>query len=116
VCKDYVVDACCSPIIYHTGKTALDRDLVLKLADEVRRYLQPMKGQKMTVGQIRQNLLRSMGEGTGGSMGGRNGKSYGSSSSIGMSLSMAEVEDAVKELEAEGLLQLIERTQMVVVR
>ena len=95
------------------GKTALDRDLVLKLADELRRYLEPMKGQRMTVGQIRQNLLRNLGDGAGG-MGGRNGKSsYGN---IGMSVSMAEVEDAVKELEAEGLLQLIERTQTVVVR
>lgn len=103
--------------LYLTGKTALDRDLVLKLADELRRYLQPMKGQKMTVGQIRQNLLRSMGHEGGGRNGYGNGSksSYGSNVN-GMSLSMAEVEDAVKELEAEGLLQLIERTQTVVVR
>ncbi|KAJ1395463.1 hypothetical protein B484DRAFT_268899 [Ochromonadaceae sp. CCMP2298] len=48
-----------------TGKSALDRDLVLKLADELRRYLGApnMRGTRMTVGQIRQNLLRAEGGG-----------------------------------------------------
>ena len=69
------------------------------------------------MGQIRQNLLRSMGGEGGGGRNGGYGNGYSKSSyGNGMSLSMAEVEDAVKELEAEGLLQLIERTQTVVVR
>lgn len=89
-----------------TGKTALDRDLVLKLAEEIKKILSNLPGQRLTIGQIRQRILEQM-----------NPKSstnrYSDSNTL---VSMLEVEDAVRELEAEGVLQYIERSQTVIVR
>lgn len=87
-----------------TGRTALDRDLVLKLADELRQFIATVRGQRITVGQLRQNILRQQQQ--------QQQRSEG----VGASISMSEMEDAVKELEAEGLLQYVERTQTAVIR
>jgi DNA replication licensing factor MCM4 len=89
-----------------TGRTALDRDLVLKLAEEIRSMLEQHRGQRLTVGQIRQQLLANMNNSSG------RPRHDGSI----VTVSMAEVEDAVRELEQEGLLQFIERTQTAIIR
>ncbi len=97
-----------------TGRTALDRDLVLKLAEEVKVLLEGHRGQRLTVGQIRQQLLQNMQNSSRVARG-----RYQQEDDRGLSIvsvSMAEVEDAVRELEQEGLLQFIERTQTAIIR
>ena len=91
-----------------TGRSAVDRDLVTMLVDELRRLLDGMKGGRLTVGQIRQALLRNMGGG------GTTPQRAGGSGEI--TVSMAEVEEAVRELEAEGMLKFIESTQTAIIR
>ena len=85
--------------LINTGRTAFDRDLILKLAEEIRHFLAQHKGQRMTIGQIRMQLQQQQQQ---------NGTD--------MSISIAEVEEAVRDLEADGVLQLMERTMTVVVR
>ncbi len=85
--------------LINTGRTAFDRDLILKLAEEIRHFLSGHKGQRMTVGQIRQQLQQQQ-------------QQQGSD----LSISVAEVEEAVRDLETDGVLQLMERTMTVVVR
>lgn len=48
-----------------TGRTALDRDLVLRLTEELRSMLSKKKGQRLTVGQIRQIMVKEAGEASG---------------------------------------------------
>eukprot|EP01035_Chromulina_nebulosa_P033362 gene33362-44667_t len=91
-----------------TGRTQIDRDMVLKLADSLREmFFNPsatgatMKGQRFTLGQIRQAVLKSMGSGTDGR---------------GGSVSISEIEGAVRELENEDLVQYLEKTQTVIIR
>ena len=79
-----------------TGRTALNRDLVAKLADELRLVVATRSGQRMTISQIRQLLLQGVG--------------------AQMSVSMLEVEEAVRELETEGLGQYVERTSTFIIR
>ena len=100
--------------IYNTSyRTALDRDLVFKVTETLRSLFTTRSGQRLTVGQLRQMLLHEASGGTGGGAGG--GQNYDRSDPI-MSISVGEVEAAVRELEAEGMAQYIERTQTVVVR
>jgi DNA replication licensing factor MCM4 len=91
-----------------TGRTALDRDLVLRLMEIIRKFLENKTGQRMTYGQIRQALLQD--EETNLRQGGND------LSGIGMTVSMGEVEEALRELETDGVVQIIDRTQMVIVR
>lgn len=91
-----------------TGRTALDRDLVLRLMEIIRKFLANKTGQRMTFGQIRQALLQD--EETNLRQGGND------LSGIGMTVSMGEVEEALRELETDGVVQIIDRTQMVIVR
>lgn len=86
-----------------TGRTALDRDLVMKLAEELRTFLEQFRGQRMTVGQIKMQLQQQL-------------KEHQSHQALVNNLTMNEVEDAIKELEEEGLLQYIERTQTCIIR
>lgn len=98
-----------------TGRSAIDRELVGKLVDELRRMFSSMKGSRVTVGQIRQTLLKNM-NGSGGTS---NTPSRASSlrAELGeISVSMAEVEEAVRELESENVLQFVERTQTAIIR
>eukprot|EP01036_Dinobryon_divergens_P034897 gene34897-45162_t len=69
-----------------TGRTQIDRDMVLKLADSLREI---------------QAVLKSMGSGTDGR---------------GGSVSISEIEGAVRELENEDLVQYLEKTQTVIIR
>jgi len=85
--------------LINTGRTALDRDLIVKLAQEVKHFLGSHKGERMTVGQIRQALMQQQEQ---------NGSD--------MQISLAEVEEAVRDLETEGVLQLMPRTMTVVIR
>ena len=79
-----------------TGRTALNRDMVTKLADELRLIISTRNGQRMTISQVRQLLLQGAGS--------------------QMSVSMSEVEEAVRELEIEGLGQYVERTSTFIIR
>lgn len=88
-----------------TGRTALNKDLISKLVDQLRTNFEAMHGQRLTVGQLRQNILREMG----------GGNNYTKNSGE-ITVSMSEVEEAVRELETEGLIQYIERTQTVLIR
>jgi DNA replication licensing factor MCM4 len=98
-----------------TGRTALDRDLILKLAEELKRLFEShYKGQRLTVSQIRQILLNQMNQNNSNSSSNNRG-GYSNQQNI-VSVSMMEVEDAVKELELEGLVQYIERTQTAIIK
>ena len=85
--------------LINTGRTALDRDLIVKLAEEIKTFLGSHKGERMTVGQIRQALMQQQ-QATGNAM----------------QIALAEVEEAVRDLDTEGVVQLMERTMTVVVR
>ena len=63
-------------------------------------------GQRLTVGQVRQNLIKAMSTDNNNS----------TSSTNSYSVSMNEVEEAVRELETEGLVQYVDRTQTVIIR
>jgi hypothetical protein len=65
-----------------------------------------MAEQRLTVGQLRQVLLRDMNYLRGGD----------GSDAVTMAAGMVEVEEAVRELETEGLVQYLPRTQTIVVR
>jgi DNA replication licensing factor MCM4 len=78
-----------------TGRTALNRDLILKLADELKNIFSSKNGQRLTVGQIRQLLLRENNS---------------------ISISMLEVEEALRELEIDGIGQFIDKTNTFIVR
>ena len=84
----------------------MDRDLVLKLTEQLRTMLAVKQGQRLTVAQLRQTLMKEAGISTGG---------YSASDAI-LNIGILEVEEAVKELESEGLLQYIPRTQTAIVR
>ena len=90
--------------LINTGRGAQEREQGVKLIGELRTFLGEHKGQRLTVGQIRQALLQAAGAGMGVGGGGQ------------VDLGMAEVEEAVRELESEGLVTLIERSLTVVVR
>lgn len=80
-----------------TGRTVLDRDLVLKLAEELRSLFETKIGSRLTIGQIRQILIRNSGN-------------------PNLAIAMSEIEEAVRELEAEGIVTFIERTQTCIIR
>ena len=86
---------------------------MFKVTETLRSLFTTRSGQRLTVGQLRQMLLQEASGGTGGGAGG--GQNYDRSDPI-MSISVGEVEAAVRELDAEGMAQYIERTQTVVVR
>lgn len=88
-----------------TGRTALDRDLILRLTEELRTLLSKKRGQRLTVGQIRQIMIKEAGEASGGE-------------GVGMmaSVTVSDLAEAVRELEAEQFLQFTEATQTVLVR
>ena len=83
-----------------TGRTAIDKDTILQLADELRKVFSGNKGQRMNISQLR-NLLVS-----GGAMGGER------------TVSMNEVEEAVKEiLEGENPgIKFVPNTHTVIVQ
>lgn len=78
-----------------TGKTALNRDLILKLADELKNIFSSRNGQRLTVAHIRSLLLRENNN---------------------MPISMIEVEEALRELEIDGFGQFIDKTNTFIIR
>jgi DNA replication licensing factor MCM4 len=98
-----------------TGRSAMDRDLVLQLAEELRTLLlkqvKERQLSRVTLGQLRAMLLQNMRDAQGG--GGSN--SYNSASNQ-QQVSSAELEEAVRELESDGFLTFNERTQAIVMR
>ena len=98
-----------------TGRTAVDRDLISKLVVELRDMLGKMNGgMRITVGQLRQNILRNMN-------GGNNNFDYSSNYTLKnnnniITVSMNDLEAAVKELQEDGVVQYIERTQTIIVK
>ena len=85
--------------LINTGRTSLDRELIAKLGEEIKHFLQSHKGSRMTVGQVRLALMQQQQQ-----------------AGINMPISLLEVEEAVRDLETEGVLQLLERTMTIVVR
>ena len=79
-----------------TGRSVIDRDLITKLSDEMINIFKKRAGQRLTIGQIRQLFMKDMNS--------------------TMTITMSEIEEAVRELENQGLCQLIERTQTVIIR
>lgn len=99
-----------------TGRTALDRDLILKLSDEMRRVFENYSnGQRLGLQQIRQLLLNVNSHNRGGGGGGGYDNTYDNNSILG-SLSLLEIEDAARKLESDGVIQFIERTQTIIIR
>jgi hypothetical protein len=88
-----------------TGRTALDRDLILRLTEELRSFLLKRKGQRLTVGQIRQIMLKEASE-----------SSTGGGSSMMSSVTVNDLAEALRELEGEQFIQFTEATQTVVIR
>lgn len=91
-----------------TGRSARDRDLVDRLVEQLLKYLPTLAGgagagQRITIGQLRQQLAKD--------------------TPLGSELSMLDVEEAVKEVvqqqragAAGDSIQYVERTQTVIVR
>ena len=80
--------------LINTGRTSLDKDMVQMLVAEMRRVLETRKGQRFTIGQLR-NLL---------------------SENSDVQISLSAVEEAVRELDSDGVLQYNERTMNAIVR
>lgn len=95
-----------------TGRTALDRDLIVKLAEEMRRLLDNYSnGQRFGLNQIRQLIVNTQQHQN------NQQQSYQhDQESILGSLSLLEIEDAARKLESDGVLQYLERTQTIVLR
>lgn len=101
-----------------TGKTALDRDLVFKLTEQLRVLLGTRTGQHLSIPQLRQVILKEMNPDGGDGYhrgGGGSGGQYASYNE-GVNVTVSEVEEAVRELETEGFLQYIPRTKTVILR
>ena len=73
---------------------AVDKGMVDMLAEEMRRVLESRRGQRLTLGQLRMIMAESSEQ----------------------SISLAVVEEAVRELDGEGVVQFNERTSSVVIR
>lgn len=104
-----------------TGRATVDRDLVNKLVDTLREEFLSKKGQRLTIGQIRQNVLRNMNNAAAmdGEHGGSNYNNNAGGVDAGgriMSVSMAEIEDAVRTLNDDGILQYVQETQTAIIR
>ena len=76
------------------GRTSMDKDLLAKLADEVRSYVMTKTGQRQSINQIKGHLSRNSD----------------------LAIKTDDLIEAVKELEADGLVQYTDATQMVVIR
>ena len=92
-----------------TGKTALDRDLVFKLMEQLRTLLR--QGQRMSIGQLRQMVIKEMSSNNNNGHNGYNNDNEGN-----ITVTIPEIEEAVRELETEGFLQYLTRTQTVIIR
>jgi DNA replicative helicase MCM subunit Mcm2 (Cdc46/Mcm family) len=111
--------------LINTGRSEFDKDLVLKLADTIKEILQnsnpSLERQRITVGQLRQMVIKNMNNGKG--PGYNNGGIilcfyllFLTTIYLGnISVSMNDIEDAVKELASENVVQYIEKNQTILV-
>ena len=88
-----------------TGHSVLDKELIMKLVDELRAFLAGKKGQRMTFGQLRHAILQL-----------QNASNQGGRDQSVQAVSLSEIEQAVAELETDNVVQVINRTQTVIVR
>ena len=77
----------------------------MKLVDELRAFLAGKKGQRMTFGQLRHAILQL-----------QNASNQGGRDQSVQAVSLSEIEQAVAELETDNVVQVINRTQTVIVR
>lgn len=98
-----------------TGRTALDRELVGKLAEVLRGIIitEAFSGKRLALGQVRQLLVNQGRNNLGES---EDVDQDSGNSPMLQNVTMGEVEDALKELEVDGVVQYIERTQTVLIR
>ena len=80
--------------LINTGRTAIDKDLVHMLTEQIRTVVASRRGTRCTVTQLRSILAESSDA----------------------AITVAAVEEAVRELESEGLLQFNDRTLTIVIR
>jgi DNA replication licensing factor MCM4 len=80
--------------LINTGRSAIDKDLVMMLAEQIRIVLSSRKGQRFTLTQIRSLITEN----------------------TDAPVTLSAVEEATRELEGEGILQFNDRTMTVVVR
>ena len=82
--------------LINTGRGATEREQGMQLVSELRAFCAQRKGQRLTLGQIRQALVQA---------------SDGS-----VAVALQDIEEAVRELESDGLVTLIDRSATVVIR
>lgn len=106
-----------------TGRGALDADLAARLAEALRAFLhrRARPGQRLTVGQLRQMLVKEASGGYDHEAGGSGAAQAQQPqnhalSSMWASVSLADLAEAARELEAAGEVQFSEATQTVLVR
>jgi hypothetical protein len=106
-----------------TGRGALDADLAARLAEALRAFLhrRARPGQRLTVGQLRQMLVKEASGGYdqegGGAMGAATSHPQAHTlSAMWAGVSLADLAEAARELEAAGELQFSEATQTILVR
>jgi DNA replication licensing factor MCM4 len=98
-----------------TGRTAVNRDLIGKLAEEMKRlFTYNRSGDRWTLSQLRQRILSNSLNASG-----QKGRYYGddsSSSDILGSLTILDLEDAARKLESDGIIQYLDRSQTIIIR
>ena len=83
-----------------TGRTAVDRDMIVKLAEELQKLFSANKGKRFTLAALRTMISRESG------------------GEISQQLNIHEIEEAVKEiLESDTpCIKYVPNTQMVIVQ
>lgn len=89
-----------------TGRSALDRDLVAKLIDQLKDMFKSMKGSRVTLSSLRQQLLNNLNQHS----------SLMQNTGAAGNVNYNELQEAVRELEQENLIQFVERSQTVIIR
>ncbi len=94
-----------------TGRTALNRDLIVKLSEEMRYIFTHCRiGDRFTLSQLRQRIQNQ--QATDYRYGGNR---YQEDDILG-SLTLPDIEDAARKLESDGVIQYLERTQTIIIR
>lgn len=88
----------------NTGRSAIDRDLVVRLAEQIRELFSTpaYKGKSSTIGNIRMKVIEEMRRGAAGQRGGND-----------ISVSMDMVVAAVDELQGDGVVSFNANTNYV---
>lgn len=97
-----------------TGKTALSRDLLLHILEELRKLLDHRRGDRFSLSELRQLLITTTNSASNAAFSSRSGSVM--SPDVFLTMSLNDLEEAVQELQAEGRVQYIESMQRVFVR